>query len=219
MKKLALLFTLLVSLPSFSQQISMNPGAPDYLQQGHLAPYIGNAGQNNPCQSVPYEGWYSPLPSSFFVLMKLGPCQMNVDQYGTYTLQAPLHLQALHCWIGTSANARFEPVSNLQIWIKDPSGNFHMLFDSLCEFDKHQDVTGNTDRQWTFPTPIDIPAGSVVDVYRYVGGLIFCGADFWRIEGPSVLGGNITNPNGQEVGATWDHCATEVHWRLYGTGK
>jgi hypothetical protein len=113
-----------------------------------------------------------------------------------------------------------ELVSNAQIWIKDASNNWHMMLDELCEYDKHQDIVGNTDRIWTFPLGIDIPAGSVINVYPYIGGLIFCGVDFWHIEGPSSGNGSLLQPtNGVDPGISWDHCAVETHWRFYGTGK
>lgn len=207
MKKVLML--LLFSALSFGQNISPNPGAPDFLQGGHLAPAIGSAGHTNPCQVIPYEAWYSPMPSSNFVLMKMGPCSWGIDQFGSYTTAAPLHIQSVHCWIGTSANARFETVSSLQIWTKDSGGTWHMMFDQLCEFDKHQDVVGNTDKMWTYPTTIDIPAGSIINAYRYPGGLMFCGAD----PDPLAADAAVPAPSG------WNFCATEIHWRVYGTGK
>jgi hypothetical protein len=214
------LTVLLLMSSAFAQQISQNPGAPDFLQGGGLAPAIGSAGSTNPCQVVPYEAWYAPLPSSLMLLMKMGPCQWNIDQFGIYVLQAPIHIQSVHCWIGTSANARFETVSNAQIWIKDSANSWHMMFDELCEFDKHQDITGNTDKMWTYPLGIDIPAGAVVTVYRYPGGLIFCGQNDWQIEPTSPQGSTRSQPsNGIDPTASWDKCATEIHWRFYGTGK
>lgn len=213
-------FLLILLMSSAFAQISPNPGAPDQMQGGHTTPYIGSAGQTFPCQSVPYEAWYAPLPSSTMLIMKLGPCNVVTNYFGSYTLQAPIHIQSVHCWTGTSANARFETVSNAQIWIKDAGGNFHMMLDWLCEYDKHQDVVGNTDKIWTYPLGIDIPAGSIVNVYPYIGGLIFCGNDFWHIEGTSAGNGSLLQPtNGVDPGTNWDHCAVETHWRFYGTGK
>ena len=223
MRKLFVCLVLLMS--SAFAQLSMNPGAPDQMQGGHLVPFIGSAGFSFPCQVVPYEAWYPPLPSSTMIIMKGGPCNVVTDYHGSYTLQAPIHIQSVHCWIGTSANARMELVSNLQIWIKDAFDNWHMMFDQLCEYDKHQDVVGNTDKMWTYPMGIDIPAGAVINMYPYIGGLIFCGADFWHIEGPSAATGTLLTPTLQPNGsmidpnAAWDHCAVETHWRIFGTGK
>lgn len=211
---------ILLSMPSAFAQLSMNPGVPDQMQQGHLAPYIGSAGAAFPCQFVPYEAYFSPMPSSTMLIMKIGPCSVISNLYGSYTLQAPIHIQAIHCWMGTSANARFEPISNIQIWVQDAGGTWHMMFDELCEYDKHQDIVGNTDKIWTFPLGIDIPKNAVVNIYSYMGGLIFCGADFFHIEGPSAANGSLSQPtNGVDPGTSWDHCAVETQWRIVGTGK
>lgn len=207
MKKISFLIIVCVVSVCCAQQISPNPGAPDFLQANELAPAIGSAGYSFPCQVMPYEAVFYPMPSSMYVLIKMGPCGVGGNQFGTYTLTAPLHLQSIHCWIGTSANARFETVSNLQIWIKDQAGVWHMMFDDLCEFDKHQDIVGNKDHVIIFPSPLLIPAGAIINTYRYFGGWIFCG-----------LNSDPVGPNAATA-TTFDHCATEIHWRLYGTGQ
>ena len=227
MKKI--IFCIFLLMPSAFAQLSMNPGAPDYMYHGKLLPAIGQAGDGDThsCVVTPYEAYVPGMtPSSTMLIMKAWPCSVVVPYSGgSYTLQAPIHIQSVHCWIGTSANARMELVTNLQIWIKDAFNVWHMMFDQLCEYDKHQDVVGNTDKMWTYPQTIDIPAGAVVNVYPYVGGLIFCGADFWHIEGPSSATGTLLTPTLQpnntviDPNATWDHCAVEYQWRIYGTGK
>lgn len=214
---------LLLSACGFAQlaptSISPNAGAPDFLQGGNNAPWIGSAGSKDPCTVSTYEGNMSG-PSDAFVLVRLGPCGWGTNQNGRYTLSLPIHIQEIHCWIGTSSNSRFETVANTQIWQPDSSGNYHLVADWICEFDKHQDITGNVDKTWTYPQGFDVPAGSVITTYRYPGGLIFCGADYWRIEGPSIASGSQSNPNGADPSSSsFTNCATEIHWRFYGTGK
>jgi hypothetical protein len=213
MKNILSILLLLMATALFAQQ---NPAtiipvaAPDGLQGGHPRPAISSMGNLYACQPIAYEGWSSDMSSVYqsdtYALFELGPCSWGQSYQGSWRMATKMELQAVSCWIGTSANARFETVTNIQFWTAD---GLHMFLNFSCEFDKHQDVTGNYTQNWTLSSPISIPAGTIVRWYRYPGGLIFCGAN----ADPLASDSTKPAPNG------WNFCATESHWHLYGTGK
>jgi len=104
-----------------------------------------------------------------FLEIRLGPLPLNTQATGfTTTLPFAMRVSHLDVWIGTQSDHIFESDSRLQVIL--PDGTF--LGEWKAQFDKHQDVVG--DLQRNFPVSLDLPAGTSLVVYSTGAGIISC---------------------------------------------
>lgn len=108
------------------------------------------------------------LQSPIFLELRLGP-MVNTAQAGfSVTLDRAMHISMLDVWIGTQSGHIFESDSRLQImW---PNGDFTEF---KAQFDKHGD-NGKEDVQRSFSVSLDLPAGTILQVYHSEQGIISC---------------------------------------------
>lgn len=116
-----------------------------------------------------------------FLELRFGPTTLTAQNGFTTTLPFAMHVSHLDTWIGTQSSAVFESDSRLQIIL--PDGTF--LGEWKAQFDKHQDVVGDLQRNFT--VSMDLPQGTTLIVYSTGAGIISCpsGCGFdttWSLE-------------------------------------
>lgn len=114
---------------------------------------------DKPCPT-PGQGCVEAEDPGYFLQLRIGPAA-GKGSIITYKLPYDFKLKRLDSWVGTGLGSRMETGGWFQY--QKPDGHKAQF---LLEFDKHQDVNGEKQREWVFATPIALPAGTIITVYN-----------------------------------------------------
>jgi hypothetical protein len=92
-----------------------------------------------------------------FAVNATGSSPVALSATLSYTVRHSISARVLDAWIGTLAGSRIEVGYDLKI--TTPDGRQGLF---LNQFDKHQDVIGNSMRQWNIP--FNLPAETKIDI-------------------------------------------------------